>query len=171
MEITWSKDQLKDQTGRLLTQSLILEFGYNDFAVFTINDDDKEYKGRVYPSLKKYYLDCEDPYEYSFATKCLAGWRHWQRLCKNKLFKPHIEEWREELEVKMMSAGLGSLVDQALDGEKPNFQAAKWLAEHGWNKRGAGRPSKAEKERIDNIQEQLMNELNENVIRMDKYGG
>ena len=62
------KNSLKSTNGIPLTQSLFLEIGYTDYAVFTLKDDDYEYKGRVYPSLKRLYLEMEDVGEYEFAT-------------------------------------------------------------------------------------------------------
>ncbi|MFM0827351.1 hypothetical protein, partial [Klebsiella oxytoca] len=59
------KKLLKDTMGRPLTQGLFLEIGYNtEYAVYTLEDEDKEYKGKTYPALKKLYLACEDPTEY-----------------------------------------------------------------------------------------------------------
>jgi hypothetical protein len=155
--------------GRPLTQSLFLEFGYNtNYAVFTLNDEDKVYNDKTYYALKKWYLDAEDPSEYRFAKECLLGWRHWVRLIENKLFQPYLQEWRDELEVAMRSAGIQSIYDLSCS-ETGNFQAAKWLADKGWDKRHPGRPSKAEQERDDNIHDRILKELNEDVDRMKEY--
>jgi len=77
MKITWTKDQLKDTRGYPLTQSLFLEIGYSDYAVFTFNHEEKVYNGKKYPSLREHYLDIADPTEYQFAKQCLLGWDHW----------------------------------------------------------------------------------------------
>lgn len=165
-EITWTKEKLKDDGGRSLTQSLFLELGYNtQYAIFTLNDEDKVYKDKVYPSLKKWYLEVNDPTEYEFARKCLLGWRHWKRLLENKDIRPYIDEWREELEISLRSESIRSIMEQSTD----NFQASKWLADKGWAKNNVGRPSKAEKEREKNIQEKLSKTLEDNVVRMEKY--
>lgn len=166
LEIPWSKDQLKDTTNRPLTQSLFLEFGYNtQYALFTLNDDDKTYEDKVYYSLKRFYLAMEDPTEAIFARRCLLGWRHWKRLCENKLFQPYLEEWRDELDYQMRSGAIRSIIDQS----ENNFQAAKWLADRGWEKRQAGRPSKAEKERQETVNQRILEELEDTVVRMDNY--
>jgi len=166
MEIPYTKEQLKDSMGRPLTQSMFLEFGYNiQYALFTLNDEDKVYQDKVYPSLKKLYLDIGDPTEYQFAKQCLLGWRHWVRLCENKLFKPFLQEWRDELEVALRSEGIISVMSQSED----NFQAAKWLADKGWDKKGVGRPSKADKTREANIKDRLGEQLDADVIRMEKF--
>lgn len=136
-------NKFKDEKGRFIVQGLFLEDRYNtDLAVFTYADDDKEYKGKTYPSLKKLYINHADPVEYDFATTHLDGWKHWQRLCNNAIVGRAIEEWREELSLKLMSEGVQQLVQIAT--EKDSYQAAKWLADRGWDVAKRGRPSKDE---------------------------
>lgn len=136
---------LKSTNGIPLTQSLFLEIGYTDYSVYTLKDDDYEYKGKVYPSLKKLYLEMEDVGEYLFASEYLLGWEHWQRLCSNKQVAEHIEKWRYELELKLRSQAIMQI--KAKSKIENGINAAKWLAERGWDKRQAGRPTKAEVER------------------------
>lgn len=164
--IPLSKDKLKDTMGRPLTQSLFLEIGYNvPYAVYTLNDEDKEYQGNIYPSLKRLFLECEDPTEYVFAKTHLLGWGHWQRLNENKILRPYFDEWRVELEVALRSDAIRSIMDLTVQ-DTANFQAAKWLADGQWNKRGAGRPSKAEVERETRIRTRIGEELDFDVERM-----
>lgn len=149
-KFTPERSKFKDGQGRYITQSLFLENGYNEeFAVYTLTDEDKEYKGKMYPSLRKLYLECEDPTEYTFATTYLWGWEHWQRICNNSLMVEPIEEWREELEVRLRSKAIKSIVSSAPD----SYNAAKWVADGSWKQKGPGRPSKAEKERERRIRE------------------
>lgn len=162
------KSNLKDTLGRPLTQGLFLEIGYDTkYAVFTLEDEDKEYKGKKYPSLKKCYLECADPTEYQFAKKYLLSWKHWRRLNDNNVLRVYFDEWREELEVATRSEAILSIVDMT-SSDQGNFQAAKWLADRGWDKRGAGRPSKAQLERDKRIDERLGDEMSEHIKRMDK---
>lgn len=164
--MTIDKSRLLDTMGRPLTQGLFLELNYDtDYAVFTFNDNDKIYKGIKYPSLKKLFLDCEDPTEYEFATKYLLGWKHWIRMNENKMLKEHFDEWREEFEIKTRSEAIRSIVDMTAEGT--NFQAAKWLADKGWDKRPAGRPSKAEIDRQKRIDNKIENEFAEDISRMN----
>lgn len=158
------KSNLIDNNGRPLTQSLFLEVGYSDYAVFTFKDDDHEYKGKVYPSLKKIYLAEEDPTEYDFANNHLLGWNHWMRLCENKLIRKEIDEWREELEYKLRARGVKEMIRLAPE----SYQAAKWLADRGWATRAAGRPSKAEINNEKEFQSRIRNEYEGDVIRMFK---
>jgi len=159
------KSQLLDSMGRPLTQSLFLEIGYSDYAVYTLKEYDYPYKGKHYPSLKKLYLQEEDVTEYQFAEKHLLGWQHWKRLCENKLIIKHVEEWREELELKIRSQGIRDMMNLCAS-EGGNFSAAKYLANKEWEKRGAGRPSKAEKERHLKLEERLDKEFEDDLARL-----
>lgn len=162
------KNKLRDSRGRPLTQSLFLEVGYNtEFAVYTNKDEDFEYKGKVYPSLKRLYLEHEDPTEYDFACTYLLGWSQWQRICANKVFSAMVEEWRMELELKIRSQAVRDIM-VASTSEK-GFQAAKWLANKGWDTRSAGRPSKADIERETKIQADIAEEYSADVARLDDY--
>lgn len=134
------KTKFKDEKGRYIVQGLFLEDRYNtDLSVFTLAGEDKVYKGKTYPSLKRLYLEYQDPKEYNFANTYLYDWPHWKRLCNNSIVGKHIEEWREELELKLVSEGVLNLISLATD--KESFQAAKYLADRGWDKSEKGRPS------------------------------
>lgn len=157
------KSKFKDIGGRYITQSLFLEYGYDvDKAVYTIDGEDKTYKGKVYPSLKKLYLQAEDVHEYNFATKHLADWEHWKRLQANKWCLTYIERWREELEVMIASQGVQNILDLAQDG---NFQAAKFAAERQWNKK-RGRPSKEDVLKRDRVDQKIADEFAEDAARV-----
>lgn len=152
-----------DSMGKYRTQSLFLELGYGDEAVFTLKDIDHSLNDKSYISLKRLYLECEDPTEYEFATQHLLGWKHWQRLCENKILRKHIDEWRDELEVKLRSQAILEAIKQARNG---TFQAAKWVADRGWSARAAGRPSKADVEHEKKIMARIDSEYGEDVVRM-----
>lgn len=139
MEI--DKSKFKDEKGRYIVQGLFLEDRYNaDMAVFTFDGEHKMYKGKKFISLKKLYLSHADPVEYDFATTYLYDWNHWKRLSKNAVVSKHIDDWREELSLKLMSDGVQMLISLAT--EKDSYQAAKYLTDAGWDKREKGRPSK-----------------------------
>ena len=159
------QELMLDTMGKFRTQSLFLELGYSDEAIFTLKDQDYEYEGRKLISLKRLYLEMDDPTEYNFATTHLMGWRHWQRMCENKAIRAYINEWRDELEVKLRCRAVGDAINAARTG---NFQAAKWVADRGWATRGAGRPSKADVNHEKSVQAQIDNEYKGDVIRL--YG-
>lgn len=164
------KSLLVDTMGRPLTQSLFLEIGYNtQFAVYTLKDNDHEYGGKTYPSLKRLFLEHEDPTEYDFASTYLLGWNHWKRLNDNQMLAHHFEEWREELELKIRSQAVRDVMGMCAENAQGSFQAAKWLADKGWDKRGPGRPSKADMEKEKKIRERIDDEFSADVKRMSGY--
>lgn len=153
--------------GKPITQSLFLELAYTENSMYTLKEHDYMYKGKLYPSLKRLFLETEDPTEYQFATKYLLGWRHWIRICENKQLKPHVAEWRDELEVKLRSQGVVLAIQNA---KKGGYQASKWLADRGWDTKGAGRPSKADIDKEKKIQAAIDNEYGADVFRLFKDG-
>lgn len=158
-----TKDQMLDTSGRPLTQSLFLEFSYSPFAIYTLKDQDHEYNGKIYPSIKKLYMEEDDPTEYRFANKYFLNMRHWLRICNNKLMTDHIEEWRYELELKLRSEGISQMVKAARRGSQG---AARFLTDRGWEVRKAGRPSKEELEREAKIQNNIKDEYADDLRRL-----
>lgn len=158
-------------TGNFLTQSLFYELSYArpDFVTYTLKDEDIDVtingEVRHLESIKRLYLECEDPTEYQFATNHLGGWSHWKRLCeKTTRLHPYIEEWREELEVKLRSQGVRQMANIAMTDK--GQQAAKWLAEKGWSDKKRGAPSKEEKERELKIQTRMSSEIEDDLKRL-----
>jgi hypothetical protein len=160
-----NKEDLLDSCGRPLTQSLFLELGYSEYSVYTLKEHDYAYKGKNYPSLKRLYLKEDDVTEYEFATKHLLGWQHWKRLCENKQIRKHIDDWREELELKIRSQAIRDMQGLCAS-ENGNFSAAKFLADRGWEKRAPGRPSKIDKEKEDRLADRLSDEFTADIIRL-----
>lgn len=154
MEEAPTKSKFKDERGAYLTQSLFLEVGYDtEKAVYTFSDEDKCYKGKVYPSLRRLYLEAGDPTEYEFARTWLHGWDHWLRILGNKALLAQVELWREELGVKLRSEGVRRALAHGLD----SFAAAKWAADGHWHVK-RGRPSKEEQTREKRIRERVVND-------------
>lgn len=144
VDYTPDRSKFKDSMGRYLTQSLFLEHGYNtETAVYTLSDEDKEYNGVIYPSLRRLYLLEADPTEYHFACKYLWGWDHWQRIVSNKALYVEIDRWRDELEVKLRAQGVRAIITSGVLGD--SFNASKWVADGRWEIK-RGRPSKEELE-------------------------
>jgi hypothetical protein len=137
------KKRFKNDNGKYLTQSLFLEISYDEtLAVYTLDGEDKDFKGKHFPSLKKLYLEMGDLVEYDFATTYLYDWTQWQKLLRNNMLIPHIEEWREELRLSLRSEGLATMINLAKN--EGSYQAAKFLMDEGYMKTARGRPSKAE---------------------------
>lgn len=158
-----TKAELVDNGGKPITQSLFLEISYNEHAVYSLKEDHCEWEGRMFPSLKRLYLEMEDPTEYEFATKYLLGYKHWKRICENKQLAKHIDEWREELEMKLRSKAVRNMLTSAKAG---NYQAAKWFADRGWATKGAGRPSKLDIEREKQFQARTDSEYGADIHRL-----
>lgn len=162
-----------ETTGNFYTQGLFLELSYNDLrhAVYTLKDFDYEFKGKTYISIKRLYLETADPTEYEFAKKCFEGWSHWRRICSTTTsLHPYIEEWREELEIKLRSDGIKGVISEVKSQGKGALQASKWLADKGWaDKRPAGRPSKQEVERERKQQARIKDQVGSDLERITQH--
>ncbi|ADX87703.1 conserved hypothetical protein [Vibrio phage ICP2] len=160
------RKEFKDSMGRWITQGLFLEKGYKPSSIYTIQDEDRMYKGEKYLSIKRLFIEkyIEDPTEMKFARECLGGWQHWKKIKANQELYAMYEEWKEEAEIQVRSIGVRSAMEMARDGK--SFAAAKWLAEAGYDKRGAGRPSKEEIVRETRIASRVKDELEEDYERL-----
>ena len=159
------KRKFVTHTGNFYTQKLFLELGYDsDIAVYTFKEYDYEYEGKTYLSIKRLYLEMEDVTEYTFANTYFFSWNHWQRIVNNKLIRKHIDEWRNELELKLSAQAIKSIIDMTSD--ERGFQAAKYVAERGWSKGQVGRPKKDNSERDAKIDQRLNDEFAEDVARL-----
>lgn len=157
------------KTGVFLTQALFYELQHdNERALYTLKEHDHTLEGgRVVPSIKRLYLDCQDPTEYAFARQYFFSWQHWKRCLGNSRIREHVEEWREELEVFMMSQGVKGVIDEV--SVKGNYQAAKWLAEKGWVDKKVGRPTKEKQDRELKLATMARAEHDEDLTRISKY--
>ncbi len=111
-------------------------------VVYTLKDQDH----LGYPSLYRLYMEANDPLEHAFATAHLDGWEHWTMLCECAWFKPLIERWRLELELRIRSEALVRLIADAKSGSKSAHTSNRILVQRGWDtkKNTKGRPSKAD---------------------------
>ena len=163
----------RSRNNLLYTKSLFVEH-YSltlAFPMFTLKDKDYLYKGKLLPSLYRLYMEEEDLTEFSFAHKHLESYDHWQQIVNCEWFKPYIQRWRTELELKIKSRALKNIQAEAAGQTKTSFIANKWLAERGWvdkttepNRRG--RPSKEEINR--RLQEEAFNnkEIEDDLKRL-----
>jgi len=158
--------KFKDSIGRYFTKGLFWETckpENKDWASYTLKEVD--HKGL--PSLKVLYLKLSTSPgagEYDFAKACLGGWKHWLVLTESAWFKPYLEEWREELEIKVRSEAIKQIAKHA-KSEK-GYQASKFLADCGWNLHKAGRPSKAEVTREARIAANVKSEVDDDLKRL-----
>lgn len=144
-----SVPEYKDPVGRYFTEGLFWETSRNREKyppVFTLKD--KEHQGC--PSLKEQYMLAEDPTEYFFATTVLGSVEHWEQLCRCTWFKPHVTQWRKELDA-LLRAKAVEIAKQIMTTDErgsTRLSAAKFIVERAWEQKGAkGRPKKADVER------------------------
>lgn len=114
--------------------------------IYTLKDDDTS----SCVSLKRLYLAIEDVTEHTFAVTCLGSWEHWVSIADSWTLKPHIEKWRELLELQLRAKYVRIIKEQAESADGPNsLNATKYLLESttsfGKDKTSRGRPSAKEK--------------------------
>jgi hypothetical protein len=113
--------------------------------------------------MKKMYIEMEDVTEYDFAHAALGSYKHWERLLESPIIRPHIDQWRKELNLKLKARAMKSIIKAATEDEKLSFQAMKYLADNDYlDKKGKrGRPSKEE------VQAELRKEVQTNKTLQD----
>lgn len=113
---------------------------------WTLKEKDLHADGKVYRSMKRLYVETEDVTEYDFAIQYLGSYKHWERLLDSPLIRPHIDQWRKELNLKLKARAMKSIIKSATEDEKLSFQAMKYLADNEYidKKKKRGRPSKEE---------------------------
>lgn len=100
----------------------------DEYCMFYINREVSD----EYIALKEIYMQIADPTEYQFAMTVFGSYRHWKQIAKLVWVKPYVEEWREELEIKLKSEaiiGITALADDPEIKETTKLQSLKWLAQ------------------------------------------
>lgn len=125
-------------------------------AQYTLKTYDSTFEGVFYPSLRRLYVELEDPTEYLFAQTYLDGWDHWKKLSSASFFQDHLREWREELDVRLRAKALVRIRKRAEESSKDGLSADKILLQGGWKlpeeKSTVGRPTKEKiKEEADKL--------------------
>jgi len=135
-------------------------------VVYTLKDQDH----MGYPSLYRLYMESEDLLEWNFTQEHLGGWSHWEKLTKTSWFKPYIERWRKELELKLSTRYLRNIQEEALSENRGALSANKFLLERGWDKdkqtNRRGRPSKDEILKEARTQAEQQNMIREDFERL-----
>lgn len=146
-----SERVFKNASGAWLLKPLFYEYTTDgkDRVLYTMKTEDHEVviendfgepEVRVYPSLRRLYMEMGDESEFLFAQTYFGGWPHWKRLLTCSWFLDHLSEIREELAARNAAENLIAIRSKAKDG---NFQANKYLLEQGWKPKGdVGRPTK-----------------------------
>lgn len=139
--------RFKNTSGVFYTQSLFFETSNppRPDCVYTL----KRYDHNGYPSIRRLYLEEEDPTGYLFAEKHLGGWDHLQKLMELPWFTDHFSQWEKELELKLKAKALARLLKESESKGSRNYvEVNKFLLNRGWRdpgeKKARGAPTKAE---------------------------
>lgn len=137
--------------GHILNKALFIETNVTPAIkpVFTL----KNFSYRGLPSLKKIFMDYEDPLEYTFAVNVFGSFELWERLARSSTLRILVRTWRRELSLRLQSKAVDVVRNIATQSESVSnaLQAAKFLADRGWcpkESKGRGRPSNEELEGI-----------------------
>lgn len=132
------------------------------WAQYSLKDYDHIVDGKIYPSIRKLYVDFEDPTEYDFACTYFDNWNHWTKMTQASFFQSYLKEMREELDVKLRARSLSKIKQTAESDGKDSLQANKFLIQGGWKtpveKSQVGRPTK---QKIKEEAEKLFNQRTE----------
>ena len=148
--MTISKEKFRNNTNGYYLKGLFYETTLADktSVSYTLKNEDHVVGDITYPSLYRLYLELEDTTEYVFANTYLFNWEHWERLVECNWFKPYLERWRKELELKLKAQSLARIKAIAKTSSKETFMANKYLLERGWEPKDGqtkrGRPSTQE---------------------------
>lgn len=152
--------------GKWLTQALFYETnlsGDRHQCRYTLKDHD--HKGL--PSLYRLYIEANDLTEFEFAKTYFENYPHWEHLCSANWFKPYIERWRKELELKIRAQALKEVQKVAASKDhKAAYEANKFLLNGAWKtekKPSRGRPSKSEITKEAQIIAEEVNRLEEDA--------
>lgn len=136
----------KDDQNRWRTRSLFLEMNPDESkykSLFTLGDEDKD--GRI--SVRKVYMNADDPTEYIVASSLFGGMELWNHLISLDWFKSYVDLWREELHAKIRAEAIQVVRETAETGDPSAAQlnAAKWLATLEWD---GNKPAKETAKRV-----------------------
>jgi len=167
-----SKHSMKDVNNNFLTVSLFWEKrsaeGEKKYPpLFTIKDKEHIVKGKEYVSLKRIYMsyDHVPGMEYEFAMDVFGDWLQWKNIADVSALREVVQEWRDEVDMRIKAAAMKTLLQQSRDVEKGLAASRAILAgEHKGSKRG--RPSKAEVERERKIASGMRETLEEDMARL-----
>jgi len=129
-----------------LAQLFLDQSPTNNNALYSLQSWDREYKGEVYPSLHRLYVEMEDLAEFEFANKYFDGYQHWLEVKSCSWFKEPYSKMVAELNAKISGRSLKNMLAQVEEGTASQA-TLKYLADKDYIKAASvGRPSKSKKE-------------------------
>ena len=159
----------KDEQGRFLLGALFYELRRGDWKpIWTIKPQDFEVGDITYPSLKRVYMsyDHVPGHEYEFAMEQLGSWQHWEAICNSGTLRDMVQEWRDELTIKLKARAIRNLMSLSKDKGNIGLAANKYIANSEYVEKKIGRVSKAEKERQARIAAGIRDNLQDDMERI-----
>lgn len=144
-------NKLRNDQNRRITRSLFNEILYDEqFNFFTIKRWNYEPRKGLPDGLVSFPLTylkyaIEDPTEYSFALEVFGDWEHWLLVQEITPLKDLITQLRAERDIAVKSKGFLKIAEEVASGGKNSYQAAKWLAEKGWEPQESSSLTKGKK--------------------------
>jgi hypothetical protein len=140
---------LYNESGYFLSEACFLERrrpGPEGLPVYTLEQDDREFKGKQLYSLHKRFVKAGDPTGYEIGKAFFGSWKNAQKVYAAYWFQPYLEEMVSETVTRLRTLGLEALKAQTKDG---NLKAAESLMSYNPDgtqpkKAPRGRPSKHE---------------------------
>lgn len=116
---------------------------------------------------RQVFVETLDPTEYSGAIALVGSWENWEKFKRNwpSFQRTHLDAWLEEIEIKLKSIAIRSLVIEAKSG-KNSSAASKFLAEGRYKDKKAGRPTKDAVLRQTRIDAQVEREIANDLERL-----
>jgi len=166
-----SLSPFRDNQNRRLTKGLFVDFD-KVYGMYTLKNEDLVIEGKVYPSLKKLYLDYSDTTEYLFAKDFFEDLDHWNILCSMPFFLSYIAKWRTELELKLKAEALQAILKEAKEGK---YDAHKFFATKAWidktqDPKRRGRPTKSEIDKTARELAFLASDVDDDLKRIRENG-
>ena len=90
------------------------------------------------PVLRELYVEEGDPTEVKFAKKYFNSFAHWKRILETPLMVDRIADWRQELDLSLVSNALEAIKEEAEGATAKSFEANKLLLSMAW-RNGVGK--------------------------------
>ena len=122
---------------------------------------------------REVFVNSCDPTEYTAAIQLAGTWAEWQRFKKEWAgFREIIlPEWKVELEIKMRSDAIKTVITDATSSSKSAASSAKWVAEGKFDNRPVGRPGSKRLEHEAKVNDALAREIEEDIKRVEEVIG
>lgn len=156
----YSRDQLVNSSGTMLTKGLIYEaVGHTPTTLFTMKADDHE----GYVSLRKIFLmlAVDDPSEVTFAEAVFGDYAYWSKFSNSQFVQPYVAEWRQVADVKRKSKAFQAIIDEVNSKGRNSYQASKFLIDEPWKEK-----TKAQKTKIKETTSEAADLYSEDIERL-----